>query len=67
MGVTIVDKEGDMLLVRGMDKEPGLLASLIRMRVVAILGEVGMLVGSEARRISCQGMAVSAGGEQHYH
>ena len=39
-GVTVA--EADMLHVRGMDKEPGLLGAfkLIRMRDVAVLGEV---------------------------
>ena len=44
-GSVVTGVEADMLLVRGMDSEPGLLGTLIRMRVVAVLGDVGDVGG----------------------
>ena len=65
---SVVTRVGaDILLVRGMDREPGLLGALIRMRVVFVVGEVEDVGGEEARKMSCRGMAVSIGGEQRRH
>ena len=47
-GSAVTSVEADMLLVRGMDREPGLLGVLIRMRVVAVVGEVGDGGGEES-------------------